>query len=519
MKPQSATAPTEVIDSTVIRSLAARYYARMASPAAIALILAGLQHLVAADPNHIPSMGLAVALGIGAVNVIAAWFLFTPIRRGFAQRAGMAAPARQMARLPRLSASATFVSTAVVMGLPFIVDFVQCPACAPVGGRLTLFYQVLLMSTHALLMALFMYFVVDEYAAWLRLEAYRLRGWETAPRRGGVATKLVAAYLATAAAPFGLVFLDVLFADHLEAILTLSLRRAFLLDMMGAVAMTGVAVVFIRRSLLRPLEGLLAAMRGVDAGDLTVHAPVVYGDELGVLTGRFNDMVGRLREKEFLRETFGRYVPERVAGAILANRGNLEPQQRVATILFTDIEDFTQIAERLRPERLVGLLNEYFSLLVGVVERHGGLVTQLQGDALLVAFNVPLDDPAHAVNAVRAALEIERTINHRTFGEQVRFTTRVGINTGRVIAGPVGAEHRLIYTVHGDAVNLAARLEAHNKEHGTHILVSESTRRLAGGGFAFIALGEATLRGKSEPVPVWTVTHELGSHVDNALSP
>jgi len=313
------------------------------------------------------------------------------------------------------------------------------------------------------------------------------------------------AYLATSAVPFALVFLDVFFADRLEALQMLDLRQAFLLDMVGAVAMTGAAVVFIRRGLVRPLEGLLAGVRLVDAGDLRAHVPVLSDDELGLLAAQFNRMVGQLREKEFLRETFGRYVPERVAGAILANRGSLAPQQRVATILFTDIEDFTQIAEKLPPEQLVALLNEYFSRLVEIVERFGGLVTQLQGDALLVSFNVPLDDPAHAAQAVSAALEIERSINQRTFGEGVRFTTRVGINTGRVIAGPVGAEHRLIYTVHGDAVNLAARLEALNKEHGTRILISESTRQLAGSGFAFTPLGNVTVRGKSEPVPIYTV--------------
>ena len=124
---------------------------------------------------------------------------------------------------------------------------------------------------------------------------------------------------------------------------------------------------------------------------------------------------------------------------------------------------------------------------------------------MLVSYNVPLEDPAHAANAVRAALEIERTINRRTFGDGIEFITRVGLNSGLVVAGPVGAEHRLIYTVHGDAVNVAARLEALNKEYGTHILVAESTRQLAGSDFAFTALGEVSVRGRSEPVPVYTV--------------
>ena len=494
-----------MIVSAVISRLAWRYYARMASAGVVAAVLGALQHIVAADPAHMPSKGLALALGIGAANFAAAWLLFRPVRASLAGRADPGAARRRLARLAPLSALWTFALTAAVMALPFVADFLRCPGCGPLGGRFTLFYQTLLMSTHALLMALFIYFLVDDYAAGLRLQAYRLRGWETAPGRGSVVIKLLVAYLATAAVPFALVFLDVFFADQLETLQMLDLRRAFLLDMLGAVAMTGVAVVFIRRGLVRPLDALVTGMQRVDAGDLGAHAPVVSDDELGVLTERFNHMVGQLREKEFLRETFGRYVPKHVAEAILANRGSLEPQQRVATILFTDIQNFTRIAEALAPDRLVAVLNEYFSRLMEIVERYGGVVTQLQGDALLVSFNVPLEDPAHAANAVRAALEIERSINHRTFGEGIELITRVGINTGRVIAAPVGAEHRLIYTVHGDAVNLAARLEALNKEYGTRILISESTRQLAVGGFAFVALGEAPVRGRSEPVPVYTV--------------
>ena len=488
------------------RSLAWHYYARMASLAVVALLFGWLQHLVASDPSHMGSMGPGVALGLGVTNAIAAWILFGPIRRCLAGSGDQYAAIARIMRLPRLSTAWTFALSAFVMTLPFLVDYIRCPECGPGDARFVLLYQALLMSIHAVLMALFMYFLVDDYAAWLKLEVYRLCGWEMAAGRGAVVTKLLVAYLATAAVPFVLVFFDVFFAARLEALQMLDLRQAFLLDMIGAVAMTGVAVVFIRRGLLRPLEQLAAAVQRVDAGDLTGRAPVVSDDELGLLTERFNRMVGQLREKELLRETFGRYVPRHIADAVLANRGALEPQQRLATILFTDVQDFTGIVEQLAPDRLVPLLNEYFSRLVEIVERHGGVVTQIQGDALLVSYNVPLEDPAHAAKAVRAALEIESSINRRTFGDGVDFITRVGLNTGFVIAAPVGAEHRLIYTVHGDAVNLAARLEALNKEYGTRILVAESTRKLAGSGFAFTALGEVSIRGKSEPVPVYTVT-------------
>ncbi|MBI3375410.1 MAG: HAMP domain-containing protein [Betaproteobacteria bacterium] len=488
-----------------VRRLARHYYARMASLALVALVFGWLQHIVASDPVHVPSMGPGVALAIGVANGIAAWILFGPIHRCLEGRGNQAVAMARVVRLPRQSAVWTFVLSAAVMTIPFVAGYIQCPECAPAGGGFALLYHAILMSIHAVLMALFMYFFVDDYTTGLKLELYRLCDWEMPAGRGGVVTKLLAAYLATAAAPFVLVFLDVFFADRLEALQMLDLRQAFLLDTIGAVAMTGVAVIFLRRGLVRPLEQLLAAMQRVDAGDLTRRAPVVSDDELGMLTERFNRMIEQLSEKEFQRQTFGRYVPKHIANAIVENRGALAPQQRVATILFTDIQDFTRIAERLPPDQLVSLLNEYFSQVVEIVERHGGVVTQFQGDALLVVYNVPIEDPAHAANAVCAALEIESAINHRRFGDGVEFITRVGINTGLVVAGPVGAENRLIYTVHGDAVNLAARLEALNKELGTRILVAESTRELAGRGFAFTALGEVSVRGRSEPVLAHTV--------------
>ena len=488
------------------RRLALHYYARMASLAAVTLVFGWLQHAIASDSEHMVTSTPGVALGIGVLNAFAAWIVFRPIRRGLAGAGDERSAVARLMQLPRLSTLWTFALSASVMMLPFVADYLQRPEWAPGAARFALLYQSLLMAIHALLMALFMYFLIDDYAAGLKIEAHRQRGWAMAAGRGRVVTKLLVAYLATAAAPFVLVFFDVFFADRLEDLQMLDLRQAFLLDTIGAVAMTAVAIFFIRRGLLRPLDALLGAVERVDAGDLAAHAPVASDDELGRLTQRFNRMVDQLREKELLRETFGRYVPKHVAEAILARGGALEPQQRLATILFTDIEGFTGLAERLTPRRLVALLNEYFSIVVEILERHGGVVTQIQGDALLVSFNVPLEHPAHAANALRSALEIETTVSSRVFGGGVRFVTRMGINTGQVVAGPIGAARRLIYTVHGDVVNVAARLEALNKEYGTHILVAESTRLAAGSEFLFTALGKASVKGRSEPLTVYSLS-------------
>lgn len=473
-----------------------QYNLRMASLGIVALAFEWLTYVVETHPGHSLRLLFAVAVGIGVANALAGWLLFAPIHAGLTERGSTGRAVERVARLPALSALWAYAISAIGMTLPFALSH---------DARTSLVYQGLLMSIHSVLFGLFTYFMVDDFTPSVTAKLNRGTMQEMPTRRGGVATKLLAAYFATAAVPFVLIFFDVYFAERLYGLDRIDLREAFLLDMIGAMVVAAVAVAFMRRGMLRSLKHLLAAMQRVDAGDLTTRAPVASNDEFGLLTSRFNQMVGQLRERNLLRDTLGRYVSTSVADAILAKRGTLVPEQRFATILFTDIQDFTRIAERLPAQKLVTLLNEYFSLLVEIVERHGGVVNQIQGDALLVSFNVPLDDVEHATNAVRAAVEIERDANHRVFGEGIRLITRIGVNSGHVIAGPVGAEHRLVYTVHGDAVNLAARLEELNKQFDTRILVAETTRRLADRAFEFISLGEATVRGRSERIPVYTL--------------
>ena len=219
-------------------------------------------------------------------------------------------------------------------------------------------------------------------------------------------------------------------------------------------------------------------------------------------------MVDGLRERERIRETFGRYVDESVAAAILEDHGDGVPRSetREATILFTDIEGFTSIAEFLEPDRLVTALNEYLETVIEPIRAHGGVVNTFIGDGLFASFNMPLLCDDHACAAVRAAIEIQRAIARRTFGpDGVSFATRIGINTGKVIGGTVGAGQRMSFTLMGDAVNLAARLEQLNKDHGTRILVSESTREACGDRLTFRSLGAVPVRGRMETATVFAV--------------
>jgi adenylate cyclase len=231
----------------------------------------------------------------------------------------------------------------------------------------------------------------------------------------------------------------------------------------------------------------------------------------------------RLRDEvveqlDFIREAFGKYVPKSVAKQIVAGGGTLEPTQTTATILYTDIESFTSTAESIPPRQVVQMLNEYFPTVIEPITRHGGVVNQFQGDAMLVTFNVPLADPNHAENAVRAALGVQEALEGRTFAG-IQLRTRIGVNTGEVIAGNVGTGDRISYTVHGDAVNLAARLEKLNKEHGTWILVSESTVDLLPDRKGLEPLGEVLIRGKARSVRIYRVEGGPDSSIHRRRGP
>jgi adenylate cyclase len=209
-----------------------------------------------------------------------------------------------------------------------------------------------------------------------------------------------------------------------------------------------------------------------------------------------------------LAKDLSRFVAPEVADRISSADRALQPgdgEVRVASVLFTDIEGFSTVSEKVSPERLVALLNEYFETVSAVIDRQGGVITQFQGDAMLVTFNTVKSDADHAANAVRTALAIQDATREHRFGGETLLRTRCGLNTGRIVTGAVGAKDRLLYTVHGDEVNVAARLEQLNKKYGTYVLATESTVKAAGGSFAFERIDEVTVRGRAAPTVIYAL--------------
>ncbi|HEX8074211.1 MAG TPA: adenylate/guanylate cyclase domain-containing protein [Thermoleophilaceae bacterium] len=273
----------------------------------------------------------------------------------------------------------------------------------------------------------------------------------------------------------------------------------------------------VTRSVMGPVRELLAVTQRVRQGDLSARAPVVSGDELGSLSWSFNAMLTGLEERERLREAFGSYVAPDVAERVLEEGTMLEGEEVEVSIVFIDICDFTSYAERASARETVSYLNDFFGLVVPLLDRHRGHANKFIGDGVLGVFGAPERLRDHADRALEAACEIALAVEDR-YGDRLRMG--IGINSGPVSAGSVGGGGRLEFTVVGDAVNVAARVEHATRELGDRVLLTEATRcLLTREAVALVERGAIPLKGKSEPVPIWAPDLESldGSRFDGAV--
>jgi adenylate cyclase len=241
---------------------------------------------------------------------------------------------------------------------------------------------------------------------------------------------------------------------------------------------------------------------------------VKTGDELEDLAAGFNTMVDGLKERDQLKTTMGKYMTASVIEHLMSGKVQLGGETLPVTILFSDIRSFTTISERMNAQELVGLLNEYFTEMVGIVMDNGGVVDKYIGDAIMAVFGAPVAKEDDAIHAVLAAVRMRVALKKLNANLVARgipaLRTGIGIHTGEVVAGNIGSERRMEYTVIGDAVNLASRLESNTKDLGVNVLISEDTWKLVKDAVVARPVREITVKGRKQPVMTYEVVGIVG---------
>ncbi|OQA81650.1 MAG: Adenylate cyclase 1 [bacterium ADurb.Bin243] len=231
------------------------------------------------------------------------------------------------------------------------------------------------------------------------------------------------------------------------------------------------------RSIQRPIDELVKKMERLAGGDFNVKTTVLSSDEIGKLKYNFNLMIDGLTDREKLRETFGKYVSIEIAKHLIeTNKIDLGGEDINATVLFSDIRNFTSMSEKMTAREVVDFLNEYFSYISEPIIQNHGVINKFIGDAVMAIYSPHLGSENHVADAVKSAVGMREKLKEfnssKKYGFEVRFG--VGIHTGILVAGNIGTKSRLEYTVIGDTVNVASRIETENKSFGSDILVSES---------------------------------------------
>jgi len=220
-------------------------------------------------------------------------------------------------------------------------------------------------------------------------------------------------------------------------------------------------------------------------------------------------MTDGLRERDFIKETFGKYVAAEVRDEVLSGRVSLDGEAKEVTILFADLRDFTPMTESHPPQLVVRIINRYFEAMGEAIQQEKGLVLQFLGDEIYAVFGAPVSRPDHPVRALKAAVSMNRRLVdlNAQFDQQGWPPLRhgIGIHSGEVVAANIGSPDRLSYLLVGDTVNLASRLQGLSKKVGEDIVVSESTKNRAADRFRFRTIAETGIRGKQAPVRIYTL--------------
>ena len=286
----------------------------------------------------------------------------------------------------------------------------------------------------------------------------------------------------------------------------------------------------VTRRLVRPVRSLMTGIQTVEKGDLSIQLPVASADEIGALTHSFNYFITELRQKEQLRSTFGKYIDPRILKHVLLGPdfAAAAGSRREMSVSFCDLVGFTGMGEQLTPAGVVHLLNRHFTLQAEAIQHQHGIVDKFMGDAVMAFWGPPFShEQGDALLACRAALDQGRAISQlQALLPEItglrknlpQLDVRIGISTGEVIVGNIGSENTRSYTVIGDTVNLASRLEHANRFYGTRILICGVTRAAAGEAIVAREIDDIIVKGKTETTRIFELLCLAGEATERTLS-
>jgi adenylate cyclase len=274
----------------------------------------------------------------------------------------------------------------------------------------------------------------------------------------------------------------------------------------------GIAIVLsllVLHHVRRPVAEIIRVMAHVKQGDFSQTAGVCTNDEIGFAGEMLNAMNRGLRERELIKDTFGKYVDRRIRDEILSGRVSLDGERKEATILFADLREFTPLVAVTPAKDLIYMLNAYFSEVSKAIEENGGLILQFIGDEVEAVFGAPVPSKDHVNDAVKTALDMRRRLEGLNRGFEARGLPRVahgvGIHTGPVLAATIGSASRSTYSLIGDTVNLASRIQDLTRDFDTDILISQAAALALEGRYTFTQMQETLVKGKSDPVRVYAL--------------
>ncbi len=278
----------------------------------------------------------------------------------------------------------------------------------------------------------------------------------------------------------------------------------------GRILSVALFLIFIfSMSLTAPIEKLADVTEEVAKGNFAVKSNVRSRDEVGELARSFDQMIEGLQERDKVKNLLNKFHGSTVTEDLLKGDVQLGGSRKDVTVFFSDIRDFTKFSEGHTPEEVVDMLNEYFQIMVGIINRNQGIVDKFIGDAIMAVWGAPHGGDRDAHNAVKACLEMRQALaqlNELRVGRgQVPIRIGMGLHSGDAISGTIGSDERMEYTVIGDSVNQASRIEASTKAFGTDLLLSDAVAERVGAEFMVEEAGRAEVKGKSKPLIMYKV--------------